>query len=55
MEQVFTASVWREGEWHVASEGESEEDAMKNLQEALALHLEAPVLPLAIQGKRNGE
>lgn len=49
-ERAFTASVWREGEWYVAqalevdiaSQGESVEDALDNLREALELHFEAP-------------
>lgn len=50
MKQRFTASVWREDDWYVAqclevdvaSQGESEEEAMKNLREALELHFEPP-------------
>lgn len=56
MTREFTASVWREGEWFVAqchevdvaSQGESEEEALANLKEALELHFEPPradVLP----------
>ena len=48
MKRTFSASVWREGEWHVAqclevdvaSQGESEEEALENLREALELHFE---------------
>jgi predicted RNase H-like HicB family nuclease len=55
MKQVFTASVWREGEWYVAqclqvdvaSQGETEEDAIMNLREALELHFESPVASTA--------
>lgn len=51
MKQTFTASIWREGDLYVAqcleidvaSQGESEEKAAENLQEALALHFEPPV------------
>ena len=51
MKQTFTASVWREGEWFVAqclevdvaSQGESEAEALANLGEALELHFEPPV------------
>jgi hypothetical protein len=51
MKQIFTASVWQEGEWcvaqclevDVASQGETEEEALKNLEEALELHFEPPV------------
>lgn len=50
MKRTFSASVWQEEGWYVAqcleidiaSQGESEEDALKNLQEALELHLEPP-------------
>ena len=51
MKRVFTASVWREGEWYVAqaldvdvaSQGESVDDALANLREALELHFEPPL------------
>lgn len=44
----FTASITREGDWFiaqclefdVASQGETEEEALSNLQEALDLHFE---------------
>jgi predicted RNase H-like HicB family nuclease len=47
----FSASVWREGRWHVAqcleidvaSQGRSEAAALKNLADALALHVTPPV------------
>ncbi len=50
MKRPFAASVWREGDWYVsqclevdvASQGESEEEAFANLQEALELHFEPP-------------
>jgi predicted RNase H-like HicB family nuclease len=50
MKRPFTATVWREGNWYVsqclevdiASQGESEEEALDNLKEALELHFEAP-------------
>ena len=56
MKQKFTASVWKEGDWYVAqcrevdvaSQGETEEEALANLREALELHFEPPratVLP----------
>lgn len=49
--RVITASVWREGDWYVAqaldtdvaSQGESVEDALDNLREAVELHFESPV------------
>lgn len=51
MKQTFTASVWQEGDWYVAqclevdvaSQGQSEEEALQNLGEALELHFEPPV------------
>jgi predicted RNase H-like HicB family nuclease len=50
MERTFTASISREGSWFVAqcvevdvaSQGESEEQALTNLREALELHFEEP-------------
>lgn len=51
MKRAFAASVWREGEWYVAqclevdvaSQGESEAEALDNLREALELYFEEPV------------
>ena len=45
--QTFTASVWQEDDWFIAqclevdiaSQGESEEEVLVNLGEALELHL----------------
>jgi predicted RNase H-like HicB family nuclease len=50
MKRPFAASVWREGNWYVsqclevdvASQGETEEEALSNLKEALELHFEPP-------------
>jgi len=50
MKRPFAASVWREGNWYVsqclevdvASQGETEEEALSNLKEALELHFELP-------------
>ena len=50
MKRPFTASIWREGDWYVsqclevdvASQGETEEEALSNLREALELHFEPP-------------
>jgi predicted RNase H-like HicB family nuclease len=50
MKQKFTATVWQEDGWFiaqcmevdVASQGESEEEALANLCEALELHFEPP-------------
>lgn len=46
MKRVFRASVWQEDDWYiaqcldvdVASQGESEEEALDNLREALELY-----------------
>ena len=51
MKRVFTASVWQEGPWFVAqaletdvaSQGESIDEALTNLREALELHFEPPI------------
>ena len=48
--QVFTASIWREEGWFIAqclevdiaSQGESEEEALIHLGEALELYFEPP-------------
>jgi predicted RNase H-like HicB family nuclease len=50
MKRPFAATVWREGDWFVsqcleivvASQGETEEEALDNLNEALELHFEPP-------------
>jgi predicted RNase H-like HicB family nuclease len=50
MKRQFAATVWREGEWYVsqcleldvASQGQTEEEALANLGEALELHFETP-------------
>ncbi len=50
MKQRFTASIWREGDWYiaqcleidVASQGETEDEALGHLREALELYLEPP-------------
>ncbi len=49
--QTFTAAVWQEGVWFVAqclevdvaSQGETEEEALEALREAVELHLEPPL------------
>ena len=51
MKMSFNASVTREGEWYVAqalevdvaSQGLSEDEALDNLREALALHFQPPM------------
>jgi predicted RNase H-like HicB family nuclease len=48
MKRGFTASVWQEDDWFVAqclevdvaSQGDTEEEALANLREALELHFE---------------
>ena len=50
MKHSFAATVWREGNWYVsqclevdiASQGETEEEALANLKEALELYFEEP-------------
>ena len=50
MKKVYTATVWQEEDWvvaqclevDVASQGETEEEALNNLKEALELHFELP-------------
>jgi predicted RNase H-like HicB family nuclease len=50
MKRPFAATIWREGNWYVsqclevdvASQGESEEEALANLKEALEVHFEPP-------------
>jgi predicted RNase H-like HicB family nuclease len=50
MKRQFAATVWREGKWYVSqclevdvgSQGESEEEALANLKDALELHFEPP-------------
>jgi predicted RNase H-like HicB family nuclease len=50
MTRTFNVTVWQEGEWFVvpcleadvASQGETEEEALKNLREALELHFGDP-------------
>ena len=50
MKKTLRASLSQEGKWYVAqcleidvaSQGKTEEEALANLREALALHFEAP-------------
>ena len=50
MKQYFTASIWREGNWYlaqcleidVASQGETEDEALSSLREALELYFASP-------------
>ena len=51
MKKIFTATVWREGDWYIAqcreielaSQGSSKEEALDNLAEAIEAHFESPV------------
>ena len=51
MTQTFNAVITKEADWYVAqclevdvaSQGETEDEAMKNLNEALLLHFTPPV------------
>ena len=62
MKQSFTASVYKEGEWYVAqaldvdvaSQGETVDEALTNLREALELHFEPP-LPTSLPHLRQSE
>ena len=55
MKRSFSASVWREGDWFVAqclevdvaSQGETEEESLENLAEAIRLHFTPPVATAA--------
>ncbi len=57
MKQNFTASVWQEDKWFiaqcrevdVASQGETEEEALEHLRDALELHFTPPVATVAPQ------
>ena len=57
MKRVFSASVLQEGDWFVAqclevdvaSQGETEEEALASLREALELHFEPPRSSIAPQ------
>jgi predicted RNase H-like HicB family nuclease len=50
MKRSFTARVWKEDDWFiaqcaevdVASQGETEDEALANLREALELYFEPP-------------
>jgi predicted RNase H-like HicB family nuclease len=60
MKHKFSASIWQEGQWFVAqclevdvaSQGETQDLALSNLQEALELHFEAPCATLLPQVKQ---
>jgi hypothetical protein len=46
MKRTFSASVWQEGDWYVAqcleADVASQDEALENLREAIALHFEPP-------------
>ena len=60
MKREFAASVCQEGEWYVAqvldvdvaSQGETFDEALENLREALELHFESPVPTVVPQIRR---
>ncbi len=60
MKRVVTASVFEEGNWYVAqaldvdvaSQGETLDEALVSLREALELHFEPPVSAVAPQIRR---
>ena len=60
MKRAFTASVCKEGDWYVAqaletdvaSQGETFDQALDNLREALELHFEPPVPSVSPQIRR---
>nr|WP_235593270.1 type II toxin-antitoxin system HicB family antitoxin [Leptospira interrogans] len=60
VKKSFTASVWQEEKMYVAqcleaniaSQGETEPEALSNLQEALELHFENPVATLLPEIKK---
>ncbi len=51
MKKDFSVTTWREGEWFIAqcleidiaSQGETEDEAVENLRDALKLHLTPPI------------
>lgn len=57
MSRVFTVSIQKEDKWYiakclensVASQGKSMDEALENLQEAVALYYEDEVLPVFTQ------
>jgi predicted RNase H-like HicB family nuclease len=59
MKRTFTASMWQESNWFVAqcleidiaSQGETEAEALAHLEEALSLHFEPPVATIIPQIK----
>ena len=57
MKRTFKATTWPEGAWiiaqcldvDVASQGETEAEALENLRDALELHFTPPVATIAPQ------
>lgn len=62
MKPPFPGAVWREGDWYVsqclevdvASQGQTEEEALANLKEALELHFERPQATRPAATRRDG-
>ncbi len=60
MKRQFSASVSKEGDWYVAqclevdvaSQGETENEALENLREALELHFDPPRATIAPRVKK---
>lgn len=60
MKPLLNATVWQEGNWHVArclevdvaSLGKAEAEALANLREALDLHFEEPRATIVLQVSR---
>jgi predicted RNase H-like HicB family nuclease len=54
MKETFTAVVWKEADWfvaqcrefEVASQGETKQEALDNLSEAIEVHLSPPLATL---------
>ena len=57
MKQLFSASVWQEGDWvvaqcheiDIASQWETEEEALENLRDAIELHFTPPIATIVPQ------
>lgn len=51
MKRRFSASIWQEDDWYIAqciqvdiaSQGATEDEALRNLRDALELHFTSPV------------
>lgn len=57
MKETFTVVVWKEADWfvaqcrefEVASQGETKQEALDNLSEAIEVHLSPPLATLTPQ------